>query len=161
MINSHRYGTEKAVVKQPSRDNHCCAAESLEGPRRSRRTDVRAARSETITHRQPMANSRCSYHRRHASERRASSGLPIAAFAETRRSRDATDSLERPVPLSARPAWRYNRRHLTRSFEERPISCPSSLRVTVFCSERERPFFVPSPAIRFPERAEGVKGPKR
>ena len=31
----------------------------------------------------------------------------------------------------------------------------------VFCSERERPFFVPSPAIRFPERAEGVKGPKR
>jgi NADPH:quinone reductase-like Zn-dependent oxidoreductase len=24
-----------------------------------------------------------------------------------------------------------------------------------------RPFFIPSPAIRFPERAEGVKGPKR
>jgi hypothetical protein len=24
-----------------------------------------------------------------------------------------------------------------------------------------RPFFVPSPAIRFAERAEGVKGPKR
>ena len=24
-----------------------------------------------------------------------------------------------------------------------------------------RPFFVPSPAVRFPERAEGVKGPKR
>jgi hypothetical protein len=24
-----------------------------------------------------------------------------------------------------------------------------------------RPFFVPLPAIRFPERAEGVKGPKR
>ena len=24
-----------------------------------------------------------------------------------------------------------------------------------------RPFFVPSPAIRFPQRAEGVKGPKR
>jgi hypothetical protein len=24
----------------------------------------------------------------------------------------------------------------------------------------ERPFLVPSPAIRFPERAEGVKGPK-
>ena len=33
--------------------------------------------------------------------------------------------------------------------------------LTVFCSERERPFFVPSPAIRFAERAEGVKGPKR
>ena len=33
--------------------------------------------------------------------------------------------------------------------------------LSVFCSERERPFFVPSPAIRFPERAEGVKGPKR
>ena len=31
----------------------------------------------------------------------------------------------------------------------------------VFCSERERPFFVASPAIRSPERAEGVKGPKR
>src|ERR1700731_3311016 len=30
--------------------------------------------------------------------------------------------------------------------------------LTVLCSERERPFFVPSPAIRFPERAEGVKG---
>ena len=33
--------------------------------------------------------------------------------------------------------------------------------LTVLCSERERPFFVPSPAIRFAERAEGVKGPKR
>src|SRR5690349_502305 len=33
--------------------------------------------------------------------------------------------------------------------------------VAVLCSERERPFFVPSPAIRFAERAEGVKGPKR
>jgi hypothetical protein len=33
--------------------------------------------------------------------------------------------------------------------------------LTVFCSERKRPFFVPSPAIRLPERAEGVKGPKR
>jgi len=33
--------------------------------------------------------------------------------------------------------------------------------LTVFCSERERPFFVPSPATRFAERAEGVKGPKR
>ena len=38
--------------------------------------------------------------------------------------------------------------------------CPLGL-LTVLCSERERPFFVPSPAIRFPERAEGVKGPKR
>jgi hypothetical protein len=25
----------------------------------------------------------------------------------------------------------------------------------------ERPFFIPSPANQFPERAEGVKGPKR
>jgi hypothetical protein len=33
--------------------------------------------------------------------------------------------------------------------------------LTVLCSERETPFFVPSPAIRFPEPAEGVKGPKR
>jgi hypothetical protein len=24
-----------------------------------------------------------------------------------------------------------------------------------------KPFFIPSPAIQFPERAEGVKGPKR
>src|SRR5437016_2828588 len=32
--------------------------------------------------------------------------------------------------------------------------------LTVFCSERERPFFVPSPAIRFAERAQGVEGPK-
>ena len=29
------------------------------------------------------------------------------------------------------------------------------------CSEAGRPFLVPSPAIRIPERAEGVKGPKR
>jgi hypothetical protein len=28
--------------------------------------------------------------------------------------------------------------------------------LTVLCSERERPFFIPSPAIQFPERAEGV-----
>jgi hypothetical protein len=34
-------------------------------------------------------------------------------------------------------------------------------RMIGICSERKRPFFVPSPAIRFPERAEGVKGPKR
>jgi len=33
--------------------------------------------------------------------------------------------------------------------------------LTVLCSERERPFFIPSPAIQFAERAEGVKGPKR
>jgi hypothetical protein len=33
--------------------------------------------------------------------------------------------------------------------------------LTVLCSEREKPFFVPPPAIGFPERAEGVKGPKR
>jgi hypothetical protein len=33
--------------------------------------------------------------------------------------------------------------------------------LSVLCSERERPFFVPSPAIRVAERAEGVKGPKR
>jgi len=33
--------------------------------------------------------------------------------------------------------------------------------LTVLCWERERPFFIPSPAIQFPERAEGVKGPKR
>jgi len=31
----------------------------------------------------------------------------------------------------------------------------------VLCSEREGPFFIPSPTIRFPQRAEGVKGPKR
>ena len=31
----------------------------------------------------------------------------------------------------------------------------------VLCSERGSAFFVPSPAIRFRERAEGVKGPKR
>ena len=30
----------------------------------------------------------------------------------------------------------------------------------VLCWERKRPFFVVSPAIRFPERAEGVEGPK-
>jgi hypothetical protein len=33
--------------------------------------------------------------------------------------------------------------------------------LAVLCSEREKPFFVPSLAIRFAERAEGVKGPKR
>jgi hypothetical protein len=30
--------------------------------------------------------------------------------------------------------------------------------LAVLCSELERPFFVPSPASRIPERAEGVKG---
>jgi len=30
-----------------------------------------------------------------------------------------------------------------------------------FVSSGKEPFFVPSPAIRFPERAEAVKGPKR
>src|SRR5437763_143191 len=33
--------------------------------------------------------------------------------------------------------------------------------LTVFCSGGETPSFAPSPAIRFAERAEGVKGPKR
>jgi hypothetical protein len=33
--------------------------------------------------------------------------------------------------------------------------------LAVLCSERERPFFIPLPAIQFAERAEGVKGPKR
>jgi hypothetical protein len=33
--------------------------------------------------------------------------------------------------------------------------------LSVLCSKRGSAFFVPSPAIRFPERAEGVKGPKR
>jgi hypothetical protein len=33
--------------------------------------------------------------------------------------------------------------------------------LTFFCSERGRPFFVPSPAIKLAERAEGIKGPKR
>jgi hypothetical protein len=33
--------------------------------------------------------------------------------------------------------------------------------VAVLCSEAGRPFFVPSPAFSIPERAEGVKGPKR
>jgi hypothetical protein len=31
----------------------------------------------------------------------------------------------------------------------------------VLCSEQEGAFSIPSPTIRFPERAEGVKGPKR
>ena len=31
----------------------------------------------------------------------------------------------------------------------------------VLCSEREKLFLVPSSAIKFAERAEGVKGPKR
>jgi hypothetical protein len=31
----------------------------------------------------------------------------------------------------------------------------------VLCSERGKPFLVRSPAIRFAERADGVKGPKR
>ena len=42
-----------------------------------------------------------------------------------------------------------------------PVKRLFSVVLRVFCSERERPFFVPSPAIRSPERAEGVKGPKR
>src|SRR5271167_3345676 len=37
----------------------------------------------------------------------------------------------------------------------------SGVLLPVLCSERERPFFVPSPAIRFAERAEGVKPPRQ
>jgi hypothetical protein len=33
--------------------------------------------------------------------------------------------------------------------------------VAVLSWEAGRPFFVPSPAFRIPERAEGVEGPKR
>jgi len=45
-----------------------------------------------------------------------------------------------------------------RSFEEKPVS----LFIVPLCAQaRERPFFVPSPAIRFPERAEGVKGDRK
>jgi hypothetical protein len=65
---------------------------------------------------------------------------------------DATSEFARDSPLEEagfEPVWGF--------------SCQALFWVvlTVFCSERERPFFVPSPAIRFAERAEGVKGPKR
>ena len=56
------------------------------------------------------------------------------------------------------PRWREMDSNLYGAF---PVKRLFWVVLTVFCSERERPFFVPSPAIRFAERAEGVKGPKR
>src|SRR6516165_2686715 len=41
------------------------------------------------------------------------------------------------------------------------VSSSSFWFVAGFFVRSEKPFFVPSPAIRFPERAEGGKGPKR
>jgi hypothetical protein len=57
--------------------------------------------------------------------------------------------------------------HLTRRWREPGSNLYEAFRVKwlflvllpVLCSEREKPFFVPSPGIRFAERAEGVKGP--
>ena len=86
-----------------------------------------------------------------------------------------------PLPQGSRTPWIATKgfRSSTRSssFSGR---CPDAMTVTfanwprlsirclfylvllpVLCSERERPFFVPSPALSLPERAEGVKGPKR
>jgi Transposase, Mutator family len=54
--------------------------------------------------------------------------------------------------------WRGMDSHLYGAF---PVKRLFLVLFPVLCSERERPFFVPSPAIRFVERAEGVKGPKR
>jgi hypothetical protein len=44
----------------------------------------------------------------------------------------------------------------------RRVECSQLLElvVPVLCSERERPFFVPSPTVRLPQREEGVKGQK-
>jgi hypothetical protein len=56
------------------------------------------------------------------------------------------------------PCWSKPDSNLYGAF---PVKRLFWVALTVFCSERERPFFVPSPAIRFAERAEGVKGPKR
>jgi hypothetical protein len=53
--------------------------------------------------------------------------------------------------------WREGDSNLYGAF---PVK-PSFLVVVGSLFGAGKPFFVPSPAIRFAERAEGVKGPKR
>jgi len=82
-----------------------------------------------------------------------------------------TDAMvaDRPEPKGAPARARCGRHQsapLARGFRQTlygafPVKRLFWVLLTVLCSERERPFFVPPPAIRFPERAEGVKGPKR
>ena len=48
------------------------------------------------------------------------------------------------------PRWREMDSNLYGAF---PVKRLFWVVLTVFCSERKRPFFVPSPAIRFAERA--------
>jgi hypothetical protein len=66
-----------------------------------------------------------------------------------------------PRQFQARPATPSEVKFAADLYGAFPVKRLFWVVLTVFCSERERPFFVPSPAIRFPERAEGVKGPKR
>jgi hypothetical protein len=70
--------------------------------------------------------------------------------------RNSPDTTVENQVRTVTPRWRKQDSSLYGGF-----SCQAVVWVvlTVFCSERERPFFVPSPAIRFAERAEGVKGP--
>jgi hypothetical protein len=83
-----------------------------------------------------------------------------------RRGRPRFHLLGGPLHGTARPnslrrqtrRWRETDSNLYGAF---PVKRLFWVVLTVFCSERERPFFVPSPGIRFAERAEGVKGPKR
>src|SRR6266446_386856 len=61
-----------------------------------------------------------------------------------------------PVSQQTLP-WRKQDSNLYGAF---PVK-PSFLVVVGSLFGAGKPFFVPSPAIRFAERAEGVKGPKR
>ena len=79
-----------------------------------------------------------------------STAIPVASWKKLPRSRGSS--------LHETPCWRGMDSNLYGAF---PVKRLFWVVVTVFCSERERPFFVPSPGIRFAERAEGVKGPKR
>jgi hypothetical protein len=94
-------------------------------------------------------------------------GMPRTPWVRTRLAAGG-DGFEPSVPLYSTyrfgpPSCRFRERakFAVDLYGAFPVKRLFWVVLTVFCSERERPFFVPSPAIRSPERAEGVKGPKR
>ena len=83
----------------------------------------------------------------------------MKSFDHRRRIMPAVGGKPPALPMPIRPP--FGNRKFADLYGAFPVKRLFWVALTVFCSERERPFFVPSPAIRFAERAEGVKGPKR
>ena len=95
------------------------------------------------------------YHRLSARYSRARVSLPTQAV------RPGPDNRGKPRLLDLETRIPARDRFAPDLYGAFPVKRLFWVLLTVFCSERERLFFVPSPAIRFAERAEGVKGPKR